>query len=325
MKNNYSLKKNITLVGCGNIGSRHLQALIKLQDMVVINVVEPRRNAQKTAKTLIRQEKIKNLPTINWFQNISEINQKSDLVIIATNSKGRSDLIIQLLDQGNDRFLIEKIVCQSKSEYIKLISKMKKYKAKSWINTPRRYFESYQKIKKLLGSNNLVLNADAGNLGLGSNAFHLLDLFSWFTNDYNIILNGNYLNNKILPNKRGKDFVEFSGTLIGKSKNNNFLSITFHLNENIPFTLMITNKNMKIILNETDSKLVVNTGKEKLNFKTDLVSNVTEKIVRSILENDSCLLPKLENSFITHVELFKVFNKHLKKIQKRSPKLCPIT
>ncbi len=88
---------------------------------------------------------------------------------------------------------------------------------------------------------------------------------------------------------------------------------------------MFSNKNIKIILNETDSKIVVNTGKEKLSFKTDFVSSVTEKIARSILENDSCLLPKLENSFITHVELFKIFNKHLKKIQNRQSKLCPIT
>lgn len=319
------MKKKITLVGCGNIGSRHLQALIKLHDKIIINVVEPRSEAQKIAKNIIHKEKIKNPPTINWFQNIFQINQKSDLVIIATNSKGRYDLITKLLEQGNKRFLIEKMVCQSKSEYVKLISKMKKYKAKSWVNTPRRYFESYQKIKKLLGNDNLVLNADAGNLGLGSNTIHILDLFSWFTGDYDITLNGDYLGNKILPNKRGKDFVEFSGTIIGKSKKGNFFSITFHPCTDIPFTLMFTNKNMKILVNETDSTLVINTGKEKLDFKTDFVSNITDKITRDILEKDSCLLPTLENSFVGHIELFKVFNKHLKNIQHLQPKLCPIT
>ena len=319
------MQKKITLVGCGNIGSRHLQALIKLQDKITINVVEPRTEAQKIAKSLIHKEKVKNLPTINWFQNISQINQKSDLVIIATNSKGRFDLISQLLERGNNRFLIEKMVCQSKSEYTKLILKMKKNKAKSWINTPRRYFESYQKIKKLLNSENLVLNADAGNLGLGSNAIHILDLFSWFTDEYDITLNGDYLDNKILPNKRGNDFVEFSGTLIGESKRGAFLSITFHFSPNIPFTLMFTNENMKILVNETDSKIVLNTGQEKLDFKTELVSDITDKITKDILEKDSCLLPKLENSFASHTELFRIFNKHLKKIQNYQPKLCPIT
>ncbi len=319
------MKKNIILVGCGNIGSRHLQALIKLQDEVIINVVEPQIKAQKIAQSLIHKEKIKTLPTINWFKNILQINQKSDLVIIATNSKGRINLILQLLEQGNKRFLIEKMVCQSKSEYIKIISKMKKYKAKAWVNTPRRYFKSYQKIKKLLGNDNLVLNVDAGNLGLGSNAIHILDLFSWFVNDYDVTVNGDYLNNKILPNKRGKDFVEFTGTLIGKSKKDAFLSITFHPKPDIPLTVMFINKNMKIILNETDSKLLMNTGKEKLDFKNDFVSNITDKITRDILEKDSCLLPTLQNSFVTHIELFRIFNKHLNKIQNVQHKLCPVT
>ncbi len=104
------MKKNITLVGCGNIGSRHLQSLIKFQDKIIINVVEPQIKNQKTAKTLIAKENTKILPTINWFQNILQINQKSDLVIIATNSKGRIDIVSQLLEQGNKRFIIEKIV-----------------------------------------------------------------------------------------------------------------------------------------------------------------------------------------------------------------------
>ncbi len=319
------MKKNIILVGCGNIGSRHLQALIKLQDKVVINIVEPQIKAQKIAQDLICKEKTMPLPIINWFQNILEINQKSDLVIVATNSKGRFGLLSQLLDQGHKRFLVEKIVCQSKSEYLKLISKMKKYKAKSWVNTPRRYFKSYQKIKKLLDNDDLILTVDAGNLGLGSNAIHILDLFSWFANDYDITLNGDYLNDKILSNKRGKDFVEFSGTLIGKSKKGTFLSITFHPNQNIPFTLMFVSKKTKIFLNESNPKIIFNTGKGKLNFKTDFVSNITDKIASDIFQKDSCLLPTLENSFVAHTELFRVFNQHLKKIQHQQLKLCPIT
>ena len=320
------MKKRILLVGCGNIGSRHLQGLVKLEDSVIINIVEPKNEAKQIAEIRIHEvQNIKKFPEIIWFKNIDDLKQKNDLVIVATNSKDRSVLISKLIEQGNKRFLIEKMVCQSKSEYIKIISKMKKYKAKAWINTPRRYFKSYQKIKKLLGNDNLVLNADAGNLGLGSNAIHMLDLFSWFVNDYDVTVNGDYLNHKIFPNKRGKNFVEFSGTLIGKSKKDAFFSITFHPNSDIPLTLMFINKNIKIILNETDSKLLMNTGKEKLDFKNDFVSNITDKITRDILEKDLCLLPTLENSFVAHIELFRVFNKHLNKTENIQYKLCPIT
>ncbi len=319
------MKKRILLVGCGNIGSRHLQGLVKLEDSVIINIVEPKNEAKKIAKIRIYEvQNIKKFPEIIWFKNIDDLKQKNDLVIVATNSKGRFVLISKLIEQGNKRFLIEKMVCQSKSEYIKLLSKMNKFRAKSWVNTPRRSFQSYQKLKMLLDKNNLILHVDAGNLGLGSNAIHILDLFSWFTDTYDITLYGDFLNNKILSNKRGNDFVEFSGTLIGKSKKG-LISITFNPNQNIPFTLMFISKNIKIIVDETNSKLILNTGKEKLDFKTDFVSNITNNIVNDILEKDSCLLPTLKNSFIAHTELFRIFNEHLKKTRNHQSKLCPIT
>ena len=244
---------------------------------------------------------------------------------MATTSKGRLDLVSKLLEQGNKRFLLEKMVCQSKTEYIKIISKMKKHKSKAWINTPRRYFKSYQKINNIFSHNIVHLCVDAGNLGLGSNAIHIMDLFSWLNHDYDISLNGDYLDNKILSNKRGKNFVEFSGSLIGKSKKGALLYITFHLNQNIPVTVTLVNKNMKIIIDETNSKLLLNTESNTLNFNTEFVSNITDKIAFDILNKDSCLLPKLENSLIAHTELFKVFNRHLTKIQKIHYNLCPIT
>ena len=35
------MNKNITIVGCGNIGSRHSQGLMKLPFDIIIDVVEP--------------------------------------------------------------------------------------------------------------------------------------------------------------------------------------------------------------------------------------------------------------------------------------------
>jgi hypothetical protein len=319
------LKKNILLVGCGNIGVRHLQALLKIQKNLNINIVEPNINSQKLAKSIIYKEKINIPSTINWFQNIFEIKNKNDLVIIATNSKGRYDLISTLLEQGHKRFIVEKMVCQSNSEYLKLLSKSKKNNAKFWVNTPRRYFESYQKIKNFFTTKELFLTVDAGNIGLGSNAIHMLDLFCWFIDDYDIILNGDLLDDKILLNKRGDDFVEFSGTIVGQSKNGMSISITFHANQNIPLTLSFIGQNMKIILNETDSKLLFTNTKKKFNFKTNFVSSITNTIAQDILKKDSCLLPTLENSYYVHSQLFKIFNKHLKKSNHIKSKFCPIT
>ena len=44
------MDKSVLLVGCGEIGSRHLQALVKI-DNIIINIVEPNSESRKIATT----------------------------------------------------------------------------------------------------------------------------------------------------------------------------------------------------------------------------------------------------------------------------------
>ena len=69
---------------------------------------------------------------------------------------------------------------------------------------------------------------------MGTTIIHFLDLFSWMNDDYDVTLDGTLLN-KLLPNKRGKDLVEFSGTVTGNLKNNAIFVISFleHYSDNV--------------------------------------------------------------------------------------------
>jgi hypothetical protein len=55
------------------------------------------------------------------------------------------------------------------------------------------------------------------------------------------------------------------------------------------------------------------------------VSKSTTKIVKDILEKNKSFLPQLDESYVNHIELFRIFNLHLKKQLKRDISLCPIT
>ena len=44
-----------------------------------------------------------------------------------------------------------------------------------------------------------------------------------------------------------------------------------------------------------------------------------------IFSKDNCLLPTIKDSSYVHKELFRIFNKHLKKTLNKDVKLCPIT
>ena len=320
------MNKRILLVGCGNIGSRHLQALVKLPFKTDIEIVEPNENAKKLAK--IRLDEIpfkKSSFNIEWHSSLQK-TKSCELVILATPSTNRVELIEELLKMGHNRLLIEKIVCQSDHDYKHLLSLIHSTNSKGWINTSRRYFTSYQNLKNQIQSNsklNFVVNA--GNMGLGSNALHFVDLFTWITNSKNFTLNGDYLDDKLLDNKRGAEFKEFSGTITGKSSNGSTLSINFLQKENIPVFVSIFDEKNALVIDETTEKIYDLVKQQTSEFKVEFQSTLTTKISTDILEKDDSFLPSLKESEIAHSELFRIFNHHIKKITHLEVEKCPIT
>lgn len=325
------MNKNIAIIGCGNIGSRHLQGLMKLPFDITIDVVEPSLEAQSQAKSRLNEIPRSSNHKITWLKSIDELNKNSDLCIVATNSFRRVDLISKLLEIGHNRFLIEKMVCQSETEYKNLLSKFKQFNSKGWVNANRRYFKSYQKIKNLFQDSKLIhLSAYLGDSGLGTASIHYLDLFSWFIDNYDIKLSGKYLLNKIFPNKRGSNYKEFAGTLIGSGQNGSVLTITTSFNPSNPHTSMVEiyGDTRHFFINETKEQLVIIHGESNdkdLKFEFQHTSSTTPMIISDIIENDYCLLPDLNQSYYAHKELFRVFNEHIYKLSKKEVKLCPIT
>ncbi len=326
-----SILTKIILVGCGNIGSRHLESLMNFQNKISIDIVEPNKKSKTNAIRLIKKLHIKNPPKMTWYNSIEDLDNNAEVVIVATNSLNRIPLIDILLKQGNKKFILEKMVCQSKKEYKLLINSFNKYSAKAWVNTNRSYFPFYKKIKTIFSnSKSIQLSVYLGNSGLGTSSIHYIDLFCWLSNNYNIKLNQKYLSDKIFSSKRGKSFKEFSGVIVGSNSKNSYLSISSQNNPKIPPSAIVEiyDGQKHIVINELQEKFYFLTNYEKipkLTFKFRHVSELTHKIIREILTNDSCSLPTVENSFKIHSELFRIFNSHLYKHLNQKMEKCPIT
>lgn len=324
------MSRRICLVGCGNVGSRHLQAIAKLSFEVEVDIVEP--NLESTLLGKKRLDEVDyNSKThkFSWHKNIEELEGDSELTIIATTVVGRVDLLINLAERGHRRFLVEKIVCQSDNEYERLMKKINEFNAKGWVNTNRRYFETYKKLKEYFKESKIIhFSVTASNLSaLATSSIHYMDLFSYFVDDYNISLNGEFLLNEIFPNKRGNNFVEFAGTIIGSIKNGSTFSMTSLPATKLPTVINIIGNDKQIMINETNEKLIdlINPENNNFDFRYEYVSGLTDKIIQDILDNDKCDLTTLENSQILHKEIFKVFNSHIKKITNKEMEFCPIT
>ncbi len=329
------MTKKIALVGCGNIGSYHLQSLAKVKESCRIQVVEPVPLSVETGKqrlSSILQENGKEID-VQWLTDLDGVDENADLTIIATLATGRVDVISKLISMGHKRFLIEKVVCQSTEEYERLLCLMNDHDAVGWVNCVMRYADFYKKAASVLQSSRgpVVFNVRIGTTGLGCNAIHFLDLFNWFTGDCQTVkLDGRYILPGLFDNSRGEDLVEFTGTIVGQNQNGDFLTITFLPDNDDDFTVNIFCENVRVWVSESTGKgfIAVKDSSwdlRKYHYQPPYTSIVTTQIIEEIFSNDSCHLPKVEELFASHKELFGVFNSVLETAANKQTELCPIT
>lgn len=331
------MKKRITLIGCGQIGSRHLQAIAKLAGAgrfsIEMQIVEPAPASEMTGKQrLLEISKETEAFSVEWLKDLSDVEGNTDLTIVATTAKGRVGLINELLQRGHRRFLIEKMVCQSTGEYEDLLKAMSRHDAKGWVHCPFRYFDFYRKVRNTIDRDGrIVLNVTGGNLGLGCTAIHYLDLFLYFLRDGHgpIELDGSRLSALIPPSKRGRDFVEFSGTLTANT-GDHFASISFLSDHQAPAVLNFTGANLRFWVDESCQGARVaaaadNWDWRNWDFKYQHTSDLSAVIVKDLFDSDNCLLPTLAESYHVHKELFRVFTMQLLKVHGIQPRFCPIT
>ena len=101
--------KKILLIGAGQLGSRHLQALALLKQSCAIIVVDTNENSLKIAK--LRFEEIKGSEKHKVSYQTEIKNSKFlhfNLCIIATNSKIRSLIIKELFNEWMEHVKFKK-------------------------------------------------------------------------------------------------------------------------------------------------------------------------------------------------------------------------
>jgi predicted dehydrogenase len=313
-------------VGCGDMGSRHLQGLVKLPFEKTIEIIEPNQNAKNLAISRLNEiEYSKKKVRLTWNSSIKG-SQQNDITIISTQSDNRVNVFEELLELGNSRFLVEKMVCQSMNDYDHILSIVNSNNAKVWVNTPRRYYDSYIKIKNKIKENKKMdISINAGNSGLSTNAIHFIDLLLWLTNDKEIFLNGDYLDDVLLPNKRGVKLKEFLGKITGKTSNGSTLSINYLPYSNLPVVANIIGEKFFFMINETSQMIYDQINHTNSEFKIEYQSMLQSKIIDDIFKKDESTLPTLLDLRKSHEELFRIFNLHIKKITNEVVEKCPIT
>jgi predicted dehydrogenase len=321
---------NCLIVGAGQLGSRHLQGLVKYSGQLEIYVLDPSIDSLKIAQE--REKEITHKHKIIYTQSWEILPDFFDIVIVATNANIRESVINKLLENHKVRFLIlEKVLFQELDAYQRVQDLFVRRNVITYVNHPRRIFESYINIKANLNSNNQsIYSVVGGKWGLGCNALHFLDLFVFLSGKKLQDINVSLIEDELLESSR-KGFVEFTGTLTGHLTDGSFFSITSLKGESSAISVTIFNNEQRFIIQEGGTPQIYELEKKNLFsckndvFKVQYQSELTSNITVGLLNNDFCSLPRYDEVRHTHELFLTTMLEKYNKITGLQATILPIT
>jgi len=294
------------IVGFGGMGCRHASSLYKGKQFHEIWILEPSKDIfiDNCARIEISDSEFKHVTEIESLPN------DLDFAVIATNSIPRLNIFKILAEVKNIKyFLLEKVVFQSKFQFNEAVDIINKLNVNAYCNFVNRYFPNYQKIKQQIINNKpFSMIVSGGEFGLGCNSLHYIDLFQYLSSDKPNLIDYS-LSENLNTHKRGSSFKEVTGQMLWKTSSGDTLILNSQIGKAIDVEITIQYNNDVDILNEgaqTHCKLYGNTFSNS-KFEILFTSYLTNVIFNDII-NGTCVLPKVEETFNIHAQLFESVN-----------------
>jgi len=322
-----------TIIGAGQIGSRHLQALCHLEKQLRFDLVDPSDGSLQTARNRYEEaiSSGKKGTELYCHPSLDGLPDALDIVIVATNSVVREKIIRDVVQKRSAKNLIlEKVLFQKKNQYQAINAVLKESSIPTWVNCWMRTADLFKQIKSALNPNDLVqMKVTGTQWGMGTNSIHFMDLLSFFVGSNDFKFTDARLDNKVLDAKR-EGFKEFTGHLEGKTSRGDSLDLICKDEGDEPVTIEVLNGSEKFTLVtnfmdhfdfKSSNELASHMGKVSLPYQSEM----THLWVNDIFTKGSCDLPTYANSMNLHLELISALNEHLKKITGKEIDACPIT
>jgi len=326
--------KKVLLVGCGQLGSRHLQAVASLEKVSEIHVLDPNPESIELGKTrLAEMYDLNNNIKFYWHLEPNSSLTGGDLCIIATQAKGRGEILkVAAKKYSYQKYLIEKVVAQSKGEYRDLIEFSNENGLSIWVNCKGRVYGIHKYIKTKLKTDEPIIFSDyGGNHGLGNNGVHAADLFVFYDEIKKINIIGARIEPMLQVSKRGREVFDLSGSLYGSTNKGSDFVLSFTGNHNSPDQISIISPSGRFTVDHFQKFAWESYPDSDWEWRRIpinenwMVSHMTKKFASDILNDGICDLPMLEECFPAHEFILNQLLPHFNKLLKKSDDVCPIT
>jgi hypothetical protein len=299
---------NIFIIGAGQLGSRHLQALKNFNDPLNIFIVDPNFDSLRVAKERYQSISGKDSNLVSYSKSLNDVNctEKIDIAIIATASNVRAKVAFELLQKFEvETIIFEKILFQKRNDYFLIAQLLKDKQVKAYVNCPMRMMSFYNQIKSSFKGTKFTYIVSGGKYGLVTNLIHYIDHMAFLNDSIEYETNTNYLENELFESKR-KGFYEISGTFNVNFTNGTQGVISCNSQGNLPGVVQAFNENVHFFSRESEGKVLISKAEndwkwEEIDFSIPYQSELTAILVKDLLMNGNCSLPTYEESMKLHL------------------------
>lgn len=324
--------KNIAIIGAGQLGSRHLQALAGLDGGASIQVVDPSpKSLQVAQERYLQVDNGPQGPTVQFLTDIGGLSPQIDFCVVATGADVRYRVLESLLASRQVTYLLlEKVLFQSVAELEAAGDLLRKSGASAWVNCPRRLYPFYASLKeKTAPVGDVRYAVTGGEWGMACNAIHFLDHLAWLVEDELVSLDFSGLERTIHQSKR-PGFIEVFGTLRGRFSRGAEIELTATRGATPAPRLTVVSSGQRLDVDETSREAFVrreteNWREEKVTFDLPFQSALTHLVVQDLSAHGSCGLTPFDESARLHRVFLEGLTAFLEEVSGHGYPRCPIT
>lgn len=298
------------VIGAGQIGSRHLQALKSVSVPIRIQVYDPSEQSLETAKE--RYESLSASGTghvVEYTTTMERISPELEIAICATGSGVRRAVLEQLLAKVKVKYLIlEKLLFQRKQDYEEAAELFRRSGTQVWVNCTMRAVPFYRDLIREIKPP-FQYRVTGGQYGLVTNAIHYLDHMAYLAGSDRYRLDTSMLDPRLEESKR-PGYKELNGTLTAVFENGSFGIVTCYSDHHAPIQIEIYSSGRRFIFRESEGK--VWSSAEEGGWKwqeSDAVvpyqSQLTTSMVERLLNTGDVPLVRYEESANIHLHLLE--------------------
>lgn len=316
----------VAVVGAGAIGTRHIQAMARIDGDLAVFVVDPAPAARAEAIGLLDQVGGLRGGRLVESDRIDGLVTVPDVAIVATNSRERPDVVRALLDLGVRKLILEKVLFTRLADYDDVGRSLAATGAEAWVNCPRRSYPASTQLRSLIDGQPFDYRVEGAGWGLGCNAIHHLDEYDMLSGAAALTLSARQLEPCVVDAKRA-GYVEFFGALEGKSSAGRFSAVCTQGAPGDRLVTIETGASTVVISQSAKTMTIVEDGKARVeSYPIPLQSESTADHINAILGGRAPGLPDYATASRLHRTMIETFLDHMRRV-KNDPSIeeCPIT